>query len=91
MQLDTPKGSGRGFTGTLMQQGRKVSTPLPGDLFFYGVRPGEHVTIFMYEWHGAWVVCSHGQEIGPLRVLEQQELRAHPRAPVEIRSYLPRH
>lgn len=80
---------GTGYTGTLMQKGRTVSTPLPGDLIFYGPWPGHHVVVFMYEWHGAWVCCSHGQEIGPLKILQHREEIAQP-GPRTIRSYLPR-
>ncbi len=80
--------SGAGFTGTLMKHGRKVTKPQPGDLIIYGAFPGHHVTIFMYEFHGAWVVCSHGQEIGPLRILNHREEIAQPSG-VQIRSYLP--
>ncbi len=81
--------SGYGFTGTLMKHGTKVTVPLPGDLIFYGVWPGHHVVVMMEVWHGAWIVCSHGQEIGPLRVLQAREQAAQP-APLSIRSYVPR-
>lgn len=83
------KFNGSGFTGTLMRRGRAVQVPLPGDLIFYGAWPGHHVVVFMYEWHGAWVCCSHGQEIGPLRILQHREEVAQP-GPRMIRSYLPR-
>lgn len=83
------KYNGTGFTGDQMKHGVKVKSPLPGDLIFYGAWPGHHVVIFMYEWHGAWVCCSHGQEIGPLRVLQHREEVAQP-GPRTIRSYLPR-
>lgn len=81
--------NGTGYTGTLMTKGVKVKVPQPGDLIFYGNWPGHHVVVFMYVWHGAWVVCSHGQEIGPLRVLQHREevVQGLPRT---IRSYLPR-
>lgn len=80
---------GQGYTGTLLRHGTRVTVPLPGDLIFYGDYPGHHVVIYMYEWHGAWVVCSHGQEIGPLRVLQHREEVAQ-HASHTIRSYLPR-
>lgn len=80
---------GTGYTGTLMKHGRKVTTPLLGDLLFYGPFPGHHVVIFMDVWHGAWIVCSYDQEIGPLRVLQHREEKFQGFAP-EIRSYLPR-
>jgi cell wall-associated NlpC family hydrolase len=81
---------GAGFTGTLMRKGKLVKVPQPADLIFYGEYPGHHVTIFLYEFHGAWVVCSHGQEIGPLRILNHREEIAQGNAPMQIRSYLPR-
>lgn len=81
--------SGQGFTGTLMRHGKLVKVPAPGDLIIYGAFPGHHVVVFMYVWHGAWVVCSHGQEIGPLRVLQHTEEIAQPAGRM-IRSYLPR-
>jgi cell wall-associated NlpC family hydrolase len=77
------------YTGTLMKHGRQVKVPLPGDLIFYGDWPGHHVVVFLYEWHGAWVCCSHGQEIGPLRILQHREEVAQG-LPRMIRSYLPR-
>ncbi len=77
------------YTGTMMRHGKLVAVPLPGDLIFYGEWPGHHVVVFMYEWHGAWVCCSHGQEIGPLRILQHREEIAQP-GPRTIRSYLPR-
>jgi cell wall-associated NlpC family hydrolase len=80
--------NGRGYTGTLMTHGRKVTKPQPGDLIIFGEFPGHHVTIYMETWHGAWVTCSHGQEIGPLRVLNHREVLAQG-LPYEIRSYLP--
>lgn len=79
---------GSGYTGTLLRHGRKVTAPLPGDLLIYGPFPGRHVVVFMETWHGAWVVCSHGQEIGPLRVLQYREEVFQGYRP-EIRSYLP--
>lgn len=80
---------GSGYTGTLLKHGVKVTTPLPGDLLIYGPFPGQHVVVFMEVWHGAWIVCSHGQEIGPLRMLQHREEKYQGYKP-EIRSYLPR-
>ena len=83
------KYSGAGWTGSLAANGKRVTVPQPGDLIIYGDAPTHHVVVYMYEWHGAWVVCSHGQEIGPLRVLQHREEVAQP-APRRIYSYLPR-
>lgn len=52
-----------GFTGTLLEHGREVGTPAPGDLALYGSGfPGEHVAIYT----GGGLVVSHGSEAGPL-------------------------
>lgn len=89
-----PCGLGYKWVGSTRQMlnnraGRKVATPLPGDLIIYGEYPGHHVVIFMYVWHGAWVVCSHGQESGPAKELQHwEEVSQAP--PLQIRSYLPR-
>lgn len=80
---------GPAFTGTMLRAGKKVTTPQPGDLLIYGDWPGHHVVIFMEEWHGAWIVCSHGQEIGPLAMRQHRE-QLYQGCKPEIRSYLPR-
>jgi hypothetical protein len=52
-----------GYTGTLLQHGKHVSTPLPGDLILYGTGfPGEHTAVYT----GGGLVVSHGSEAGPL-------------------------
>lgn len=79
--------NGYGYTGTMLRHGRKVTAPLPGDLLIYGPFPGHHVVVFMEVWRGAWVVCSHGQEIGPLRMLQHREELVQGYKP-EIRRYL---
>jgi hypothetical protein len=56
--------SGYGYTGTLAQHGKRISTTMmkPGDLIFYGSYPHNHVTIYV----GNGRCVSHGSEIGPL-------------------------
>lgn len=52
-----------GYTGTLLQHGKKVAKPLPGDLVIYGNGfPGEHTAVYT----GGGLVVSHGSEAGPL-------------------------
>lgn len=80
---------GYGYTGTMMQHGELVERPEPGDLILYGEYPGHHVVIVMEIWHGAWIVCSHGQENGPRREFQHLEQLSQP-GPRTIRSYLPR-
>ncbi len=77
------------YTGTMLEAGEQVAKPLPGDLLIYGPWPGHHVVVMLETWHGAWIVCSHGQEIGPLRMLQHREELYQGHKPV-IRSYLPR-
>lgn len=65
-----PNGSGGGnyrwgYTGTLCQNGRAVSSPAPGDLVFYGSgAPWGHVAVYV----GGGRVVSHGHEGGPFLV-----------------------
>lgn len=52
-----------GYTGTLLEHGRSVDAPIPGDLVIYGTGfPGEHVACYT----GGGLVVSHGSEAGPL-------------------------
>lgn len=54
--------NGQGYTGTLSVHGRRVSTPAPGDLGFYGGGwPYHHVVIYV----GNGRCVSHGSESGP--------------------------
>ena len=80
--------NGHGFTGDMMRHGHEVQQPKPGDLIIFGAYPGRHVTIYLPTWHGAWVTCSHGQEIGPIRILNHREELAQG-VPFQVRSYLP--
>jgi hypothetical protein len=51
-----------GYTGTMLEHGRHVSRPIPGDAVIYGTSwPGEHVALYT----GAGLVVSHGSEAGP--------------------------
>ena len=80
--------NGYGYTGTLLDHGRKVSSPQPGDLIIFGNPPGRHVTVYLYTWHGAWVTCSHGFEGGPILILNHREYLAQ-RVGFQVRRYLP--
>jgi cell wall-associated NlpC family hydrolase len=52
-----------GYTGTLLEHGLRVRTPIPGDAVIYGSGwPGEHVALYT----GGGLVVSHGGESGPL-------------------------
>jgi hypothetical protein len=51
-----------GYTGTLLQHGRAVRSPIPGDLIIYGNGwPGEHTAVYT----GGGLVVSHGGDPGP--------------------------
>lgn len=52
-----------GYTGTMLEHGRRVERAIPGDAVIYGSGfPGEHVAIYT----GGGLVVSHGSEAGPL-------------------------
>lgn len=52
-----------GYTGTMLEHGRRVSSPIPGDAIIYGSGfPGEHTALYT----GGGLVVSHGGDPGPL-------------------------
>lgn len=53
--------NGYGFTGTMLENGTVISTPVVGCLAFYG-HPVSHVALYI----GGGRVISHGSEAGPL-------------------------
>lgn len=54
---------GYGFTGTQAARGKRITTPKPGDLIFYGSGPNySHVTVYI----GNGLCVSHGSEAGPM-------------------------
>ena len=73
-----------GFTGTLLDHGRRVSQTsqaLRGDLVFYSV-PSPHVTIIVARKDGVPMVISHGLESGP------HYRKFNYRTPTQIRRYI---
>jgi hypothetical protein len=51
-----------GYTGTMLNHGRAVGSPIPGDAIIYGSGwPGGHTALFT----GGGLVVSHGSESGP--------------------------
>lgn len=52
--------NGYGFTGTMIEHGTEISTPVVGCLVFYG-HPISHVALYI----GNGRVISHGSEAGP--------------------------
>lgn len=61
--------SGEGFTGTLLRQLRPISLAKaqPGDLVVWGPPPGRHVALVL-EAGPDPLLCSHGEERGPLAI-----------------------
>lgn len=56
---------GAGYTGTMLEHGRRVSSPIAGDAIIYGSRwPGEHTAVYT----GGGLVVSHGSEAGPMLI-----------------------
>lgn len=64
---DTVNGQGwrAGYTGTMLEHGQRVGSPLPGDAVIYGSSwPGEHTALYT----GGGLVVSHGSEAGPMLI-----------------------
>lgn len=81
--------SGQGYTGTLLEHMEAV--PLraaqPGDLVVFGPPPGCHVALVLEPGTDP-LLCSHGQEAGPLAVRFSVESRCQP-APARWLACLP--
>jgi len=81
--------SGQGYTGTMLQHMTRV--PLthvqPGDLVIWGPAPGHHVALVV-EAGPDPLLCSHGQEKGPLAVRFSVETQYQPQ-PATWLSCLP--
>lgn len=78
---DTVNGLGwrAGYTGTMLQHGRRVSRPFPGCAVIYGPGTGEHTALYT----GGGLVVSHGSEAGPLLLPWRYRPDVH-----SIRSYI---
>jgi peptidoglycan hydrolase-like protein with peptidoglycan-binding domain len=71
--------SGWGYTGTQARNGKRVNSPKPGDLIFYGSGPPySHVTVYI----GNGKCVSHGSQAGPM-ILNYKYRRV-----TAIRSYV---
>jgi hypothetical protein len=54
-----------GYTGTMLEHGRKVDSPFPGCAIIYGSGyPGAHTALYT----GGGLVVSHGSEPGPMLI-----------------------
>lgn len=81
--------NGQGYTGTMLQHMRHIpqSAVQPGDLVVWGPFPGAHVAIVL-EHSADPMLCSHGQEKGPLAIRFSVETAYQPQ-PVSWLSCLP--
>jgi hypothetical protein len=85
------KYDGLGFTGTLLQHGRRVAPEHArrGDLAIFGPGTGHHVVVLLEDGRRNLdpLTCSHGQERGPLEIRLAEEARFQP-SPIVIVNYL---
>jgi peptidoglycan hydrolase-like protein with peptidoglycan-binding domain len=81
--------SGQGYTGTLLQHMKAIGEEAvqPGDLVVWGVPPGHHVALAL-EAGPDPLLCSHGQEKGPIAIRFSVESEFQP-APATWLSCLP--
>jgi cell wall-associated NlpC family hydrolase len=71
--------SGAGYTGTLLAHMTTipVKAAQPGDLVVWGPPPGHHVALALEDGDDP-LLCSHGQERGPLAIRFSSESSAQP-------------
>jgi len=87
---DDPNGlgySGQGYTGTLLQHMKAISASAvqPGDLVVWGPSPGHHVAIVLQAGSDP-LLCSHGQEKGPIEIRFSVESEYQPSPATWLRS-----
>ena len=72
---------GRGLTGTLLERMENIDpgAVLAGDLVVWGEYPGHHCAVVLKPGNDP-VLCSHGQERGPLEISFSTESRYQPAA-----------
>jgi peptidoglycan hydrolase-like protein with peptidoglycan-binding domain len=80
---------GSGYTGTLLAHMQRIppDAAQPGDLVVWGPPPGHHVAVVLQAGADP-LLCSHGQEKGPLRIAFSTESRFQP-SPATWLSCLP--
>jgi hypothetical protein len=71
--------SGQGYTGTLLHHMKPLAADAvqPGDLVVFGPPPGHHVALVL-EAGPDPLLCSHGEERGPLAIAFSAESRYQP-------------
>lgn len=79
-----------GYTGTMLTHGVRTSQrdAKPGDLVVFGPGTGHHVCIVLQAGDDP-LLCSHGQEAGPLRIFYSEE-QAHQPLPATWLTYFPK-
>jgi len=87
---DDPNGrgySGQGYTGDLLHHMKAISRDAvqPGDLVVWGPSPGEHVALVLEAGRDP-LVCSHGQENGPIAIKFSVESEYHHSPATWLRS-----
>ncbi|HKB93234.1 MAG TPA: peptidoglycan-binding domain-containing protein [Gaiellaceae bacterium] len=80
---------GQGYTGTMLGHMQRIhaSAVQPGDLVVWGPAPGHHVALVL-EPGSDPLLCSHGQEKGPLEIRFSVETQYQPQPAVWL-SCLP--
>ena len=74
---------GTGYTGTMLEHCRHIDihAAQPGDLAVFGAYPGHHVVVLLEDGvsnGGNPLVCSHGQEKGPIAIRLLDEAHYQP-------------
>lgn len=70
--------SGSGFTGTLLTHGHVVTSPKPGDAVIFGGGSGHHIAGVIAVTKKEVILCSHGQESGPIAITLTEEAKFQP-------------
>lgn len=78
---------GAGWTGTLLEsmQPLPADAVVPGDVVVFGPAPGVHAALVL-EPGSDPLLCSHGQESGPLAIRCSEERRSRPPGATWLRS-----
>jgi cell wall-associated NlpC family hydrolase len=69
--------SGEGWTGTMLDRLDATKTLRPGDIVVWGAYPGHHCALVL-ETGPDPLLCSHGQEHGPLAIRYRDECGYQP-------------
>lgn len=69
--------SGAGWTGTLLRHLPETDAPRRGDVVVWGAYPGHHCALVLQPGEDP-LLCSHGQERGPLAIRFSDECRLQP-------------